>query len=115
MLIRTLIACSFLVGPVIAQEQAPQPPPEKKADPPILRFMGRQNFFAQKKPAPSSVSIEKELPSKVCSIPLTNVTPPAIPYMPSFKPPANTRSMSIAPPAPPCADKRGAVKRPEAP
>src|SRR5688500_17856641 len=112
MLIRTLVTCSFLVAPVIAQEQAPQPAREKKPDPRIQRFFGKHDFFVRKTPAPTSVRSAEPIPSKVCSVPLINVTPSVIPYMPMIKPPANTRSMAIAPPAPPCEDERQDVPMP---
>ena len=106
MLIRALVTCSFLVAPVIAQEQASQRGSEEKPDPRIQRFLNRPNFFAQKRSRPVSARVEKAPPAKVCSVPLINVTPPTIPYMPTIKPRANTHSMSIAPPAPACDDKR---------
>ena len=103
MLIRTLVTCSFLVAPVIAQEQALQPAPEKKPDPRIQRFFNKQNLLARKTPDPNR--------SKVCSVPLINVTPSVIPYMPMIKPPANTHPMAVAPPAPPCEDERQDPRR----
>jgi len=115
MLIRTLIACSFLVAPVIAQAQALQPLPETKTDPRIQRFLNKPHFFAQKKAVPVSARVQKAQPAKVCSIPLIDVTPPEVPYMPSIKPPADTHPMSIAPPAPPCDTKPRDDKRVEAP
>jgi hypothetical protein len=106
MLVKTLLTCSLLVAPVIGQEQAPQPAPEKKPDPRIQRFLDRPDFFPRKTPSSAAEGVAEASRSRVCSVPLTNVTPKVTPFMPNLKPRVKTHDMAIAPPAPPCDDAR---------
>lgn len=104
MFVRILLSSSLLVAPMTAQERADSPVPEKKPDPRIERFLDKRNFFTHK--APATQLRQQEASTKACSVPLTRVIPPALPYMPKLMPRVNTHSKTFQVPAPPCDERR---------
>ena len=86
--------------PVLPLEPTPLQPPVFKVTP--GNSWGRK--FLRTQPTPS----DKPGKTEVCIVPLTNVTPPARPFMPNIRPKSTTSyPMTIVPTPPVCEDDRG--------